>query len=140
MQKLILRTILFVSIFLSNLGSAQSRESLKKSIILIDNRPILIKNIDKEILDKNFIPYINIFEKHLTKKFGQQFDNCYRVIFFIDYKKPTMFVYLIPDHIDTRENWMKMNFNTRRENVYQLYFEVNSKTFSEIGYRPPLPY
>lgn len=140
MQKIIFIITFFISLYFSNIIFAQSTESLKKSIISINNKPILIKEIDRKILGKKFTPYIEGFEAQLSKKFGKQFDDCYRVIFFTDYRKPTMFIYLIPDNIDTKENWMKMKYNTKREKVYQLYYEINTKIFSDIGFRYPLPY
>lgn len=136
MQKIISFILTVGVIFIIN---AQYMGLPKWKIVQVQNKPIQVNQIDIDILGEKLIPQLKEFEEQLTKKFGKQFDNCYRQVRFADENKSRIIVYLIPNHLDTKENWLKIKYKMNGANVYHINYMIKTKTFSEIIYRPILP-
>ena len=136
MQKIIL-FLLIIGAF--SILKGQSFGPRKWQIVYINNHPIKVYQVDIDIMGNKLVPYLNEFEKNLTKKYGKQFDNCYRDIRFGGIGMKTIMAHLIPDHLDSKENWLKMKYDSKGEKVYQINYMIKTKTFSKIVHLPPLP-
>ena len=137
MRKIILIILLMTGIF--SLSKGQSYGLPKWKIIYIKDHPVKVKQTNIDIIGEKLVPYLQEFEKQLTKKYGHQFDNCYRDVSFVGKGLNRISVYLIPDHLDTKENWLKIKYDSKGESVYQISYFIKTKTFSEIVFLPPLP-
>ncbi|WP_454058914.1 hypothetical protein [Elizabethkingia ursingii] len=112
----------------------------KWAIMNISGRPILTFNIDKEET-KEFIKNVQTFEKVLKQKHGNKFDQYYRQITLLTNRyNPELFIYLIPNNLNTHENWLKKKYDIGNNKAYQVYYNINKKQISKINYTLILPW
>ena len=116
------------------------QQTEKWAIMNISGRPVLTFNIDKGET-KEFIKSVQTFENVLKQKYGSKFDKFYRQISLITNRyNPELFIYLIPNNLDTHENWLKKKYRIERNEVYQVYYNINKKQVSKISYTLMLPW
>lgn len=120
-------------------SKGQSFGPPKWEIVYIKEHPVKVKQIDFDIMGEKLVPYLQEFEKQLTKKYGNQFDNCYRDVKFLDEGLNRMSVHLIPDDLDTKENWLNIKYDSKGASVHQISYYIKTKTFSDILYLGALP-
>ncbi|HFK5587034.1 TPA: hypothetical protein ACGZ92_003256 [Elizabethkingia anophelis] len=112
----------------------------KWSIMNISNRSVLTFNINKEE-SKEFIKNVQAFENVLKQKHGHKFDKFYRRITLVGSRyNPRLLIYLIPNNLNTYENWLNKKYDIGDNKAYQVDYYINKNQISRINYTFILPW